>query len=177
MRRMLAAAVVAAVTFSVSGCGGTDTDDDAEASQAISDSIVKQQSSDSGPGALLSLRRTEADCIGKGMVDKIGVDELRTSGLLTEDNKVKGSVTEAKLPVADARTATEVLFGCADIEAMVEKGLARSGNISPKMKPCVNKVVDEKSLRPMFTEYFQGNKDAPQKLVQPMLRCIGGNTG
>jgi hypothetical protein len=175
MRPMLAAAVVAAVTFSVSGCGGTD--DTAEASQAISDSIVKQQKSDSGPGALLSLRRTEADCIGKGMVDKIGVDALRQSRMLTEDNKVKGSVTDAKLPAGDARTATEVLFGCADIEAMVEKGLARSGNISPKMRPCVNKVVDDKSLRPMFTEYFQGNKDAPQKLVQPMLRCIGGNTG
>jgi hypothetical protein len=175
MRSVLTAAVAVVLSLTASGCAGAD--DDAEASQAISASIVKQQQSPSGPGALLSLKRKQARCIGDGLVKRIGVDGLRKSGMLTEDNQVKGSVTEAKLPEADARTATSVLFGCADVEAMVEKGLARSGQISNKMQPCVNKVVDDKSLRAMFTDYFQGDKNAPQELVRPMMRCIGGNTG
>lgn len=177
MRSVLTAAVAVVLSLAASACAGASTDDDAEASRAISASIVKQQQSDSGPGALLSLQRKEATCIGDGLVKRIGVERLRKSGMLTDDNRVKGSVTEASLPKADARTATSVLFGCADIEAMVEKGLARSGNISSKMLPCVNKVVDDKSLRAMFIDYFQGDKNAPQALVRPMMRCIGGNVG
>lgn len=175
MRPVLAATVAVALGLTVSGCAGAD--DDAEASRAISASIVKQQRSADGPGALLSLRRKEARCIGDGLVKRIGVDRLRKSGMLTDDNKVKGSVTSAKLSEGDARKATSVLFDCADVEAMVEKGLARSGNISKEMLPCVNKVVDDKSLRSMFSDYFQGDKNAPQALVRPMMRCVGGNTG
>jgi hypothetical protein len=177
MRTRLAAAALAALTFATSGCGGGGPDEDAQATRAISDSIIKEQKSGTGPGALLSMQRKDADCIGKGLVDEIGVESLRSSDLLTEDNTVKGSVTEAKLPAGDARTATSVLFGCADIEAMVEKGLAKSGNISPRMKPCVNRVVDDRNLRSMFTAYFQGDKNAPQRLVQPMMRCVAGNNG
>ena len=177
MKTILAAAVLTAVTFSASACGGDDSAEvDAAASKAIANSIVKQRS-EGGPGALLSMQRAQAACIGNGLVDKIGVDGLRKSGLLTEDNKVKGSIIGATLSASDARTATDVLFGCADVEAMVEKALARDGNISPTMRPCVNKVVDDKSLRSMFTDYFQGDKNAPQKLVRPMMRCIGGNAG
>jgi hypothetical protein len=174
MRSVLTAAVAVALSLPISGCAGTD--DGAEASRAISASIVKQQSG-GGPGALLSLQRKQAKCIGDGLVKDIGVNRLRKSGMLTDDNKVKGSVTNARLPERDARKATSVLFGCADVEAMVEKGLARSGNISKEMLPCVNKVVDEKSLRSMFTNLFQGDGNAPQALAPQMLRCIGGKAG
>ena len=170
MRPVLTAAVGVALTLMVSACGGAD--DDAEASRAISASIVKQQRSADGPGALLSLQRKEATCIGDGLVKRIGVDRLRKQGMLTDDNKVKGSVTNARLSEGDARKATSVLFDCADVEAMVEKGLARSGNISKQMLPCVNKVVDDKNLRSMFIDFFQGDQNAPQALAAPMLRCI-----
>jgi Flp pilus assembly protein TadD len=170
MRSVLATAVGVALALMVSGCGGAD--DDAEASRAISASIVKQQRSTGGPGGLLSLQRKEATCIGDGLVKRIGVDRLRKQGMLTDDNKVKGSVTNARLSEADARKATSVLFDCADVEAMVEKGLARSGKISRQMLPCVNRVLDEKSLRSMFIDFFQGDQNAPQALAAPMLRCI-----
>jgi hypothetical protein len=173
--RSVLTAVAAALSLTVSGCAGAD--DDAEASRAISASIVKEQRSDRGPGALLSLQRPQARCIGDGLVKDIGVDRLRKSGMLTEDNRVKGSVTDAKLSEADARKATSVLFGCADVEAMVEKGLADSGNIASEMLPCVNRVIDEDSLRSMFTDFFQGDQNAPQALAPPMMRCIGGNAG
>jgi hypothetical protein len=40
------------------------------------------------------------------------------------------------------------------------------------MLPCVNKVVDDKNLRSMFIDFFQGDQNAPQALAAPMLRCI-----
>lgn len=173
MRSVLTAAVAVSLSVIISGCAGSD--DDAEASRAISTSIVKQERS--GPGALLSLQRKQASCIGDGLVKDIGVDRLRKSGMLTDDNQVKGSVTDAKLSEADARKATDVLFGCADVEAMVERGLARSGNIAREMQPCVNKVIDKASLRSMFTDFFQGDQNAPQALAGPMMRCVAGKAG
>jgi hypothetical protein len=175
VRSVLTAAVAVTLSVIVGGCAGSD--DDAEASRAISASIVKQQKSGAGPGGLLSLQPRQARCIGDGLVKDIGVDTLRKSGMITKDNKVKGSVTNAKLSESDAREATDVLFGCADVEAMVEKGLARSGNIASEMQPCVNKVINEQSLRSMFTDFFQGDENAPQSLVRPMMRCITGNAG
>ena len=170
MRSVLTAALAVTLSVVAGGCAGGD--DDAEAARAISASIVKQQKSGSGPGALLSLQPRQARCIGDGLVKDIGVDRLRKSGMLTRDNKVEGAVTDAKLPEPDARKATDVLFGCADVEAMVEKGLARSGNIAREMQPCVNRVLDESTLRSVFTDFFQGDENAAQVLVRPMMRCI-----
>ena len=97
MKKTLAAAGALLLTFGLSSCGGGG--DDAAASQALSDSIMKSQKSGSNDAAssLLDLKQKEADCIGDGLVDKIGTDQLKEYKLITADNKANKDVTAVKM--------------------------------------------------------------------------------
>jgi hypothetical protein len=178
-KTILATAVLAGLTLTAGGCGGSggSDDEDAKAAREISDAIVTQQKSAQGPAALLAIRRKDADCVGKGLVDKIGTDKLKTYGVLTQDGKAKKDVTEVKMSAADATAATDVLFGCVDVESRVERALAKSGTIAPDLRTCVNKVVNEKTLRSVFEDVFQGRQGAAQRLVGPITGCAVGNGG
>ena len=175
MSKTLAAAIMTALALAVSACG---SNDDAAASKSISDSIMKAQKSSSSTSQLFSMKRKDADCIGKGLVDKIGTDQLKKYGLLTKDNKTKNSVTSVKMASGDAKAATGVLFGCTDVETMMKAAMSKSGQIPQAMKPCVNKSLNEKNLRSMFDQIFQGDqKAAQQELVRPMMKCAAGSQG
>jgi len=170
MKTILAAAAATMLALTLSSCGGND---DAEASQAISASIMKSQSS-SGDSAsqLLSLKKKEADCIGSGLVDKIGTDQLKQYKLLTKDNKAGQDVTQVKMSKGDAESATDVLFGCTDVPAMMKKAMNSSGQVPAQMRSCVDKTLNEQALRGMFTNVFQGNEEQAKKdLITPMMRC------
>ena len=74
--------------------------------------------------------------------------------------------------------ATDVLFGCTDVEGMMQNAMDKSGSVPKAMKACVTKTLNEKNLRGMFTSIFQGDeKAAQQKLVQPMMKCATGAQG
>jgi len=177
MSKTWAAGVLAALSLLLTGCGSS-TGDDEQASQAISDSIMKEQKSGGQTSQFFSMDRKAADCIGKGLVDRIGTDQLKEYGVLTKDNKTKGDVTSVKMSPKDAKSATTVLFDCTDVENMMQNAMQRSGNIPEEMKACINKVLNEDTLRSMFTKVFSGQQDEAQKeLVQPMMKCAVGGTG
>lgn len=170
MKTSLAAATATLLALTLGSCG---SNDDAEASQAISASIMKSQSS-SGDSAsqLLSLKKKEADCIGSGLVDKIGTDQLKQYKLLTKDNKAGQDVTQVKMSKGDAESATDVLFGCTDVPAMMKKAMNSSGQVPAQMRGCVDKTLNEQALRGMFTNVFQGNEEQARKdLITPMMKC------
>ena len=176
MKTSLAAATATLLALTLGSCG---SNDDAEASQAISASIMKSQSS-SGDGAsqLLSLKKKEADCIGDGLVDKIGTDQLREYKLLTKDNKAGQDVTTVKMSAGDAKATTDVLFGCTDVPGMMKKAMNSSGQVPAAMQDCVNKALSDEALRGMFTHVFQGNEEQAKKdLIQPMMKCANPNAG
>ena len=172
MKTSLAAVSAALLALSLSSCGGSN--DDAEASKAISASIMKSQNASGNEAAsqLLSLKKKEADCIGSGLVDKIGTDQLKQYKLLTKDNKAGQDVTQVKMSKGDAESATDVLFGCTDVPAMMKKAMNSSGQVPAQMRSCVDKTLNEQALRGMFTNVFQGNEEQAKKdLITPMMRC------
>ena len=175
MKKTLAAALLAVMALLLAGCGGNN---DAQAAKAISDSIMKEQKSSGQSSQFFSMDKKDADCIGKGLVDKIGTDQLQKYGVLTKDNKTKKDVTGVKMSAGDAKSATDVLFKCTDVEGMMQKALDQSGTIPAAMKDCVHKVLNEDNLRAMFEKIFAGQQDEAQKaLVQPMMKCASGNQG
>jgi hypothetical protein len=179
MKILLAAAVLTAVTFSATGCGGNGGDEaDATASKAISESLLAEQKTQGSPASLFSFDEKDADCIGDGLVDEVGREKLQEYGVLTEDNKPKGKVTEVKMSTTDAKAATDVLFGCAEVEAMVEKAIASSAAVAPTMRSCVNKAVNDANRRATFTKFFEGEPYAArQNLLQPITKCATGSGG
>lgn len=176
MRNAWSVGVLALLALLLGGCGGAD--EDARASKAISDQIMAEQKSGGQTAQFFAMERKDADCIGDGMVDKIGTDQLRKYGVLTKQNKTNKDVTAVKMSTGDAKAATDVLFGCTDVEGMMQKAMADSGQVPDEMKACVKKVLTEGNLRTMFRKVFEGNQqEAQQALVTPMMKCATGSGG
>ena len=162
--------------LTVSACGNGDDD---KAAKAISDSIMKQQSG--GASTILSVKRKDADCIGKGFVDKIGTKKLEKYGVLSKDLKAKTVLTNAKMSAGDAKSASSVLFSCTDVPAMVTKAIGsadQTKSLPASVKTCIKKAFTEDNLRPVFTDAFQGLQSEVQKdLTAPLMKCARGGAG
>lgn len=167
MRRTLAAAAIAALTLTLTACGGSE--DDATASKAISDSIMKEQG---GAAAdVFTMERPEADCIGDGFVEEIGVEQLQEYGFITEDLKAE-PMTSVTMETADAEAATGVLFDCADVTELMSEAMAAGQQVDAKTRKCLEEVLTEDKLRTMFTLMFSGKQDqANQEVVRPLMEC------
>jgi hypothetical protein len=175
MKKILAALAAAVLALTLSSCGGND---DAKASKAISDQMMASQKSSSGASQLLSLKQKEADCIGDGMVDKIGTDQLQEYKILTKDSKTNEDITGVKMSKDDAKATTDVFFDCTDIPAMMQKAMESAGQIPDEMKDCVNKQMSEENLRPFFEMVFSGQQEqAQQGLIKKMTACASGSGG
>ena len=152
MKKLTAASVLGAALLSLTACGGsgsssstdaassTRSAQDVKASKSISASIMKGQKAATGSSQLFTMSQKDADCIGNGLVDKIGVEQLQTYKLLDKNLKTRNSVTNAKMSAKDAESASSVLFGCTDVQGMMKKAISKSGNLPPAMKPCVDKT-------------------------------------
>jgi hypothetical protein len=173
--RAVGAALLAALALSVGACGNND---DSTARKNISTSIMKSQQG-SSTSQFLDLKKKDADCISKGLVDKVGTDNLKKYGVLDKNLKASSKgISDVKMSAADAKSTTGVLFGCADVEKMMQAAINKSGQIPASMQSCVNKALSEGNLRPMFAELFQGKTDAAQKaLTGPMTKCATGAGG
>lgn len=172
--RGMAAAVLAALTLLLGACGAQDED---KASTAIADSISQAQKS--GAPAQLDVTAKQADCIGDGWVEEIGTDKLQEYGVLAEDMRAKKLLTEVDtLSSTDAKSATSVLFDCADVPAIMKKLVAGSGNVPKRMQTCINSALTEKNLRPYLEKNFEGKAEEAQKqLAAPMTKCALGSKG
>ena len=168
MRRKSTVAVLVALAATLSACGGAGGGDDAKAAKAISDSIVSDQDAGSD---VMQVGREDADCIGDGLVDKIGTDQLQEYGLLTEDLKVDKQVTNVKFSTEDAKAATDTLFDCTDVMGMISKTMPTQG-MDEATRKCFEDVLTEDAVRGMFVNMFSGKQDEASKaLVEPMMKC------
>ena len=168
MRRTFAAAAITALTLTtLTACAGSD--DDETAAKAISDSIMKEQ--DGAAADVFAMERSEADCIGDGFVEEIGVEQLQEYGFITEDLKAE-PMTSVTMETADAEAATGVLFDCADVTELMSEAMAAGQQVDEKTQQCLEDVLTEEKLRTMFTLMFSGKQDeANQEIVRPLMEC------
>jgi len=175
MKKTLAALVTAVLALSLSSCG---SNDDAKASKAISDQVMASQKSSSGSSQLLKLKQKEADCVGDGLVDKIGTDQLQEYKILTKELKPNKDVTGVTMSKDDAKAATDVFFDCTDVPAMMQDALNSAGQVPDEMKDCVNKQLNEENLRQLFEQVFNGKAEqAQQDLIKKVSTCATGSAG
>lgn len=167
MKKALAAVVLAALTLTTAGCGNKD---DEKAASAISGSIMKEQKS-GGAASTVQITQKQADCIGNGMVDKIGTDQLQKYGVMTKDLKVNKDVTAVKMSHGDAVSATDTFFNCADVMGMMKKAMDGAGQMPTEVKACMDKALTESAVRQMFVGMFSGDKNASKGLTSSMMKC------
>lgn len=168
MRKTQALVLAGALAITLSACGGG-ADDDARAAEAISQSM--QDASDED----FTVDETQGDCVGEGLVDRIGVDKLTDYGLLSDDLTVDEDVTDVTMEQADADSAADVFVSCLDAEKMMSEELAAGEDLTEEQQACIADVLDNDALKGMFSLIFQGKEDeATGELMGPLMSCIIG---
>lgn len=164
--RALAVASGLALTLTLAACGGNE---DAEAAEAISASMMESSDEE------FPVEQDQADCVGEGMVDRVGVDKLQEYGLLTEDLEMDGTVTDVQMEEGDADNAADVLVGCIDAQSILTDQFANDDTIGQEEQECLNEVLDDETLTNLFSMMFQGREDeAMNDLIEPLMSCMMG---
>lgn len=172
--KSLAAAALTTALLTLTACGGGADD------QAAADAIAQAMMADQGEGTagdVIGFERAEADCVGEGLVEKIGTEQLQDYGFLDEDLTGVGTLTDLEMSPADAEVATDTLFGCADVVTKMGDGLADAqagaGSVDAKTLTCLQDALTEDRLRDMFTLMFSGEEEkANQAITAPMMECV-----
>lgn len=164
--------VVLASSLLLGGCGAGE---DAEAKEEISTYLMDQQEGEQ----MIDLEQEEADCISEGMVDGIGVDQLKEYDFLDEDGTVNEDPTEPEMSNEDAETMVDAMFDCTDVMDTMQNELAGSiGEQPPEVRKCFDEALTEERVRALLVATFSGNQDtATQELTAPLMKCaMGGLT-
>lgn len=158
--------VLAALCLAVaplSACGGSD---DETASKAISAELV-----DSGDDTL-SVDQEQADCMGDGLVDKIGVDKLQEYGILNDDLGADENVDEVTMSEDDANSAADVVMDCTDFRDMM-MGQMDTAGMDEDTKACFDEALTDDVLHDFLAGLFAGSTtDSQQQLTEAMTACM-----
>lgn len=168
--------VTAAAALTLSGCGGgagggagggLSSDE-----QKVADNLSKRLL-DQGQGETLSVTKEEANCISEDMVGEVGVDQLQEYGIVKEDLTVNKDPDEVKMSTADAEATADAIFGCADVQAMVDEEMGKQlAGQPPAVKKCFEEALNDERLRSMLVSTFSGQEErAQQELVKPVMEC------
>lgn len=166
--RVLPATAVAVLLLALAACSGGGSGSGDQAAKAISSALMKNNS------GTLKLTQKQADCMGNGLVDKVGTDNLQKYGLLTKDLKANSSIANVKMSSADADAAAGVLMGCIDAANLL-RNQVEAGQSGTATKQCLDKVLTDDVVRSVFAGIFSGDTAAAtQKLTGPMTKCLMG---
>ncbi len=164
----VSAAVLVAASGLLTGCGGGN--DDETAAKNIKASILKEDVA----GASLSDK--QAGCLSDNIVDKIGVDQLQSYGLLDKDLKVDDKLTDVKMKKDDADAMAASFTTCVDAEGMIEKQFSQAASgMSKKQQQCIKDVLTEGKVEEILSLTFQGKSaDIQTSLRDDLVKCISG---
>lgn len=165
MKRSILSAVLASLLVLVA-CGNNE---DTQAKNAISNYLMKQQASNQ----MISLKRSQADCISGGMVDGIGVDKLKKYHFLNEDGTVNEKAQTPVMSTSDSRTMVDSMFRCTDVMKTMQNQLTASmGNQPAPVKQCFEKALTRNAVHDMLVASLSGNRDAASRqLLTPLMQC------
>ena len=167
MKKTLAAVFAVALALTTAGCGNND---DETAAKSISASIMKEQKS--GSTQVMQVKQEDADCIGNGLVDKIGTDQLQEYKLLDKDLKMNENITNVKMEKGDAESAADTFFDCTDVMGMMHRAMSQGGSVPKEVQDCMDKALTKDAVHDMFVAMFSGKQDqATQGLQQSLMKC------
>jgi hypothetical protein len=150
----------AVLAVTLTSCG----QDEEAASQAISDSIVESNDQ------TFEVTRKEADCVGDGMVEEIGVEKLTEYKVITEDLKAGDGISEVEMSQEDAGSAADVMTGCADIKGLFTEAM---GELPEEARQCVEENLSDEVLHDFLTAIFMNEQDkGNEQLMGALGECV-----
>ena len=153
--------VAALLALSLTSCG----QDEEAASDAISASIMESNDE------TFEVSQEEADCVGDGMVEEIGVDKLTEYGIITEDLEANDGIEDVEMSEGDASSAADVMAGCADIKELFTSAM---GELPQEAQQCVEENLSDEVLHNFLTAVFMNDQEkGNQELMGALQECLG----
>ncbi len=155
-------AAVGVLALALAACGGSD--DEAAASKAIADSIM--DSSDS----TFKVTQDQADCVGEGMVEDIGTDQLVEYGIITEDIEASDGLESVKMSEDDAQSAADVMQDCADIKEIFTGAM---GELPEEAQTCIDEKLTDDVLNEFLVSVFMDDQETgTEGLMGALTECM-----
>ena len=160
------AAVLGLVGVLVLGaCGGGS---DADAADAIAEGLMAENDE------TFELQQEQADCVGEGFVDEIGVDKLQEYGIITDELEASDTSLDVKLERADAESAAAVLVDCTDAEQLFQDAMQVGEELPAEVQTCLEDALTEDMLEAFFTATFTQDEEAMTAAMEPVIACQAG---
>ena len=151
----------AVLALALAACGGSD---DEAASKAIADSIMDSNDE------TFEVTQEQADCVGDGMVEDIGADQLVEYGIITVDNKASDGIESVKMSEDDAQAAADTMQDCADIKEIFTGAM---GELPEEAKTCIDEKLTDEVLNEFLVSVFMDDQEAgTQNLMTALTECM-----
>lgn len=158
MNTRIAVAALVALAFPLTACSNAD---DEAAAKAVSQDLQKGGEGD------LELSQKDADCIGEGMVDEVGRDQLIEYKIITKDNKPDDGKA-ADMSKDDAESTADVFQDCTDVKKIF---LDEMSSAPEESKSCMDDKLTDDVIHDFLVAGFQGD-DANKVLEDAVGECM-----
>jgi hypothetical protein len=153
--------VAAVLALALTSCGN----DDEAASKAIAAGVMDSNDD------TFKVTQEQADCLGDGMVDEIGTDQLVEYGLITEDMKQSEGIDSVEMSDADAESAAGVMQECADIKKIFTDAMGTG--MPEEAATCVDEKLTDEVINDFLVAVFQNDQEAgTQGLMTALQECM-----
>lgn len=158
--------LLVALGLVVASCGGGD---DGEAiAAAIADGMME------GAGEDSPFDRTEAECFGTEVVDRMGVDRLVSVGLSLEEIENGAEPGSADLSGEDLDDMTDAMTTCIDFGRLVVDGMVAELPISDASADCLAGGINQENFLRDIAESSLRGEDPPVEVQTEMTSTLFG---
>lgn len=158
--------VTAVLALALAACGGSG--DDEKASKNLAASIMDSENS------AFEVTQDQADCVGDGMVEDIGTDQLVEYKILNEDLAASDGLDSVKMSEDDAKSAANVMQDCAEIKEIFTGAM---GDLPEEAQTCIDEKLTDEVLNDFLVAVFMDDQDGgTQNLMTALTECmaVGG---
>lgn len=172
MKRISALLCALALALSVSGCANSESD---KAKANIKASVLKNNSSVAGGSKLTD---KQAECFANGLVDKVGVDNLKKYKLINDKLEINQSANPTNMSADDADATAEVITGCVDMKKLITDQINANAQtkLTDAQTKCITDAVDTDAIKKGLSASFQGKSSNPMSDMQgALMKCVLGS--
>lgn len=192
MKKMLICAVSLVAAVTMTACGSSHNSPSSNSSSPSSGSgggsgndalkaeikakiLADQTGSATDP---FRMDAAKAECTANAVVDALGVDKLRSYGLITADNKLTTrKFTTTHFSTADATTVVDVLFQClggstftSTIQHAIESGLPAT--MPSSVRTCIESKLNVAAVKNLIIAELSGHGTAGAEMDASITACM-----
>ena len=170
MRKGIAVSLVMLVV--ASACGGDSADGLSETERALSDAIAVEYFIDDEDFSSNPVTPGEAECLGTGIVGRIGVEGLAGIGVTVDSMPPDNLVEDASDEQLDA--FLDVYFDCLDVASLYAEGFANDSAGFFNIECLTREFREGEVLRQLVRSSIVGEADENSEFMDQLIPILVG---